>query len=655
MGISVHGQRERGRGPGRLRLLALLAGGLLAFARARAGCVDLPFPDLHALVTLEDVDANQSLARAQSLIRAARTDRSSPPLRLAALYAIEAESNSILELDADARAAALRGLQLAPPNDNPVYLSLLISYAETVYDTPGLRAQVDQLATIAARQPRGSSASVCLLMTLGWLQHRLNQDDLAVGTLTNAYRDSALPELARQRARVAEALAMVMDGMGDFDQALDLIQQTLTWEQANHAVQLLAVTRYLRGAVLLEKGDYQVALAEFNEARNLARALADRQGIAYADLRICEAHIRLGHSAVGRPSCQAAETAFAAAGVKDLVKQARALLAHADLDAGRPAAALATLNAVLDQDGTDIVPRAVPALLELRARANAASGNYRAAYADLFEYVRRAHAVSDADRARSGSVLRARFRVDSEIERNASLQRELRLSRESSALQRDQLQRRTEVLVAGVGLMVLLVYVLLANMGHRRQLQRMAREDSLTRLPNRRRTAELATAALAQAIGANQPLTIALIDLDHFKLINDACGHAVGDRVLNDLATLSRTMLRDGEVLGRWGGEEFLLLLPAQPLDLALARVESLRAAALEIALPENARAVGLRVSLSAGMATSYEGASSLDEIIARADVALYEAKKQGRNLVRVADESLRASTTAIRRALRAR
>jgi diguanylate cyclase (GGDEF)-like protein len=655
MGISVHGLRDRGRGPGRLRLFALLAGGLLVFARAQAGCIDLSFPDLAALGTLEDVDASRALARAQALIRAAQNDPGTAPLHLAALYAIAAESSSILELDADARQAALRGLQLATPNDNPVYLSLLISYAETVYDTPGLQAQVDKLATIASRQPRGSPGSVCLLRTLGWLQHRLNQDDVAVGTLTNAYRDSALPSLARQRARVAEALAMVMDGMGDFDQALDLMQQTLAWEQAHHAVQLLAVTRYLRGAVLLEKGDYPVALAEFDEARRLARELADRQGIAYADLRICEARIRLGQSAVGRPSCEAAQVAFAAAGVKDLVKQARALLAHADLDAGRTAAALATLNEVLDQDGADIVPRSVPPLLELRARANAASGNYLAAYSDLNEYVRRAQAVTDADRARSGSVLRARFRVDSEIERNLSLQRELRLTRESSALQRNQLQIRTEVLVAGVGLMVLLVYVLLANMRHRRQLQRMAREDSLTRLPNRRCTAELATAALAEALGANQPLTIALIDLDHFKLINDACGHAVGDRVLKELATLSRAMLRDGEVLGRWGGEEFLMLLPAQPLDLALARVEALRAAALEIALPENAKAAGLRVSLSAGMATSYEGASSLDEIIARADVALYEAKKQGRNLVRVADESLQASTTAIRRALRKR
>jgi diguanylate cyclase (GGDEF)-like protein len=658
MNICAQLPLHRRRGHGRLCLQAFLAvtalaASLLACGQAHAECNEMPFPDLQPLAALEDADANQSRAKARALIAVAQGDHSMPPLRLAALYAIEAQSSSILELDADARAAALKGLALATPNDNPVYLSLLISYAETVYDTPGLEQQVDKLATAAARQRPGSAGNVCLLATLGWLQHRLNQDDLAVGTLTNAYRESAPLALARQRARAAEALATVMDGMGDFDQALDLIQETLAWEQAHHALQSLSVTRYTRGAVLLEKGDARAALTEFAEVRTLALQLGDRLGVAYADLRSCEAHIKLQQTALGRTDCDAAKAAFAAVGVKDMVKQAQALQARADLDDRHAAAALATLDEVLDRNGTDIVPRAVPQLYELRARANAATGNYAAAYADLREYVQRARAVSDADRARSGSVLRARFRVDSEMERNAALQRELSLTRERASLQRDQLDRRADLLAAGAGIIVLLSYILFAERGHRRALQRFATEDSLTKLPNRRRTAELATAALGKAIANHTPLIIALVDLDHFKLINDVCGHAVGDRVLKELAALSRSMLREGEIMGRWGGEEFLLVLPAQPLHLALARVEALRAAALEIALPESAAVAGLRVSLSAGMAASYESASSLDEVIARADVALYEAKKQGRNLVRVASESMQASSTTIRRALR--
>ena len=339
MGICARLLRHRGRGYGGLHLRAFLATAVLALSllacgQAHGDCIEMPFPDLQPLATLEDADANQALGKARAQIAVGLGDHSMPPLHLAALYAIAAQSSSILELDADARAAALKGLALATPNDNPVYLSLLISYAETVYDTPGLQQQVDKLATVAARQRPGSAGNVCLLTTLGWLQHRLNQDDLAVGTLTNAYRESAPLTLARQRARAAEALATVMDGMGDFDQALDLIQETLAWEQMHHAQQSLSVTRYTRGVVLLEKGDARAALTEFDQVRTLSRQLGDRQGIAYADLRSCEARIRLGQTALGRTSCAAAKSAFAAVGVKELVKQAQALQARADLDEG---------------------------------------------------------------------------------------------------------------------------------------------------------------------------------------------------------------------------------------------------------------------------------------------------------------------------------
>ena len=639
----------------RLCLVGLFSAALLAGGRVQAGCIDLPFSDLQTLAALDLTNASKAVARAKSQIAAARRDVNTPLLRLAALYAVEAQSNSILELDAPARAAADSGLALGPPEDSSVRLSLMASYAETVYDVAGIKREVGKLAATAARQPKGSQSEVCLLTTAGWLQHRLNQDDLAVGTLTTAYRDSAPAALGRQRALAAEALAKVMDGMGDFDQALDLTRETIDWERDHHALQMLSGTLYARGEVLLEKRDYSAALAEFSEARRLAKQLDDHQGVAFADLRICESKIGLGQSAAARGSCAAAQVGFAAAGVTQMVKETQALLAHADLDEGKYASALATLNGVLDQKGADIVPRWVPELYELRARANAGLHNDAAAYRDLLEYVQRARAATDADRARSGRVLRARFRVDNEIERNASLQRELSLSKERSDLQRDQLQRRTEIMVASVALIALLTYILVATQIHRRQLQRIATEDSLTKLPNRRRIAELAMAALANARTHNEPLTLALVDLDHFKLINDACGHAVGDRVLKDLATVTRRILNSGEIMGRWGGEEFLLLLPGLPLDLAMARVEALRAAAMEIVLPESAVAEGLHVSLGAGMATSYEGATSLDEIIVRADVALYEAKRDGRNLVRVADESLKAATTGVRRALRSR
>ena len=254
----------------KLCLAGLFSAFLLAGGGVRAGCIDLPFADLQTLAALDLTNASQAVARAQAQIEVARRNIDTQPLRLAALYAVAAQSNSILELDAPARAAAVSGLALAPPEDSAVRLSLMASYAETVYDVAGLKREVAKLTAAAAKQPKGSQSEVCLLTTAGWLQHRLNQDDLAVGTLTTAYRESALAALSRQRALAAEALSKVMDGMGDFDQALDLTRETIEWEKAHHADQMLSGTRYARGEVLLEKRDYSAAVAEFGEARRLA-------------------------------------------------------------------------------------------------------------------------------------------------------------------------------------------------------------------------------------------------------------------------------------------------------------------------------------------------------------------------------------------------
>ena len=206
---------------------------------------------------------------------------------------------------------------------------------------------------------------------------------------------------------------------------------------------------------------------------------------------------------------------------------------------------------------------------------------------------------------------------------------------------------------AGALIIALLTFHLISNRRHRHQLVLLANQDSLTGLPNRRHTFELASAALADAAAAQVPLTAALIDLDHFKSINDQCGHAGGDQVLKQFARVCRGAIRGPDILGRWGGEEFLLVMPNTTLDVALAILERVRSRALDIPLP--AAGAGLRVALSAGLATNEFDVKSLDDLIARADAALYQAKEEGRNLVRVADESFATASSAVRRAMRSR
>jgi diguanylate cyclase (GGDEF)-like protein len=326
------------------------------------------------------------------------------------------------------------------------------------------------------------------------------------------------------------------------------------------------------------------------------------------------------------------------------------LLARIDLAEGHPEKALATLNEVLDHSGTDVLPYRVAALYQWRARTNAALHNYRDAYNDLAEYMRRYVATNDADRTKQAVALRARFETDREVERNALLKRELDLSHEQSQRQAQQLRWNAIAAVSAVLVIALLIYFLVTNLRFRKQLVRLASLDGLTGLPNRRRTAELATEALADATASEKPLTVAIIDMDHFKFINDRCGHATGDYVLREFARLGRESVRACDVLGRWGGEEFLLIMPDATSDVAMATLERLRTLVFAINLPPSG--AGLRVSLSAGLAVRERQVRSLDELIARADAALYLAKNEGRDLVRLADEKF-LTTSGIRRATR--
>jgi len=179
---------------------------------------------------------------------------------------------------------------------------------------------------------------------------------------------------------------------------------------------------------------------------------------------------------------------------------------------------------------------------------------------------------------------------------------------------------------------------------------RLANQDALTGLPNRRCTAALASAALHMTVVRHRPVTIALLDLDHFKSINDRCGHAVGDHVLEEFARLARQELRSSDTLGRWGGEEFLLVLPDTPLGTAIAVIQRMRSATADIELPISAR--GLTVSFSAGLATRTKSVQSLNEIISCADAALYETKHGGRNLLRLDHETYRTAASGVLQAL---
>lgn len=622
----------------------------LGFSQSFAACLPSADPVIRPLQILVDQDAKAALRQVQLLLEVERASAHASPQRLASLYDVQAQAYSILELTPEARESVAKGLLYATASTDPIRLDMLATLAENVYDQADIDAADKLVESAHALQQKGSLADTCMLIGRGLLQYREGREDLAIASLTQAYNDSKRPQYEEARVLAAGTLSTVLRGMGDYDQALALNQEALAWDTAQKAPLALSVDRFLRARIYSLMGRREEAIDEFMESRQLSARFNDEEGMAFVDVRVCELRIELGQLGRARPACNSALKTFIATKYLDEAKETQALLARIELGQGNPERALGILNEVLDKHGTDLQPRRVADLYAWRARTNAALRNYRDAYADLSDYMKRYTAMHDADQSKQAAALRARFETDREIERNTLLKRELDVSRERSERQAQQLRWNAIAAISGVLVIGLLVYFLITNHRYRQQLVRLASQDALTGLPNRRRTAELATEALAAAAESGRTLAIALIDMDHFKVINDRCGHATGDYVLQNFAQLGLECLRPKDVLGRWGGEEFLLVLPDATVELALGALERLRTLTFGINLPPTG--IGLRVSLSAGVAIYESGVRSLDELIARADSALYVAKNEGRDLVRVADASF-VSSTGIRRATR--
>lgn len=185
------------------------------------------------------------------------------------------------------------------------------------------------------------------------------------------------------------------------------------------------------------------------------------------------------------------------------------------------------------------------------------------------------------------------------------------------------------VVVMATALLGSIGFVLMVKERADREIMHLAMTDSLTLIPNRRALMDYAGHALARRNGA--PLALLMIDVDHFKVINDTYGHPTGDKVLHKIASLLAARIRGHDFLGRFGGEEFCVIAPDTDTSGAMTLAEHLRVA---IAAAPIATASGeLPVSISIGISICPSNSSmELKDILAQADAALYRAKQSGRN-----------------------
>lgn len=438
----------------------------------------------------------------------------------------------------------------------------------------------------------------------------------------------------RAEGNVAYYAAWLASAVGDRRRTVELFEQALTAYRNDDDPNSAADTLVGLGIALIRDRRANEALAPLDEAVRLFSELGDTRGTAVAQAPRAVALASAGRASEALAASDQAMSALRPYSSAEEMLFALVYRAQAANQLGRPQLALAALDEARPQAESSENALALLAFLRESAAALAAVGRYQEAHATLADLVRRTEAHNEQRLSRQLAAQRGELESQRLERDNDLLRREADASRQAmAALERAAQLRMVLVVLTGV-IAAAMLYGLWWQHRVNRRIAVLAATDALTGTFNRRRIDEVGQEAFAAHRASGLPLSVALLDLDHFKQINDQHGHATGDAVLRAVADTLAGQLRTTDLLGRYGGEEFAVILPRADVLEAAVIVERLRAAVAGLSLA--ALGVGERLTLSAGVTGARGSDTSFESIVDRADVALYRAKGGGRNRVQI-------------------
>ncbi len=376
----------------------------------------------------------------------------------------------------------------------------------------------------------------------------------------------------------------------------------------------------------------QEALAQLEKALGLSRSLGDEAGVAAAYLSIGRLHVDSGRPDRALPFLDDALALYRRWGEAHRTTTTLGVKIRAQAALKRPEV-LATIEQARAFDFEHDQPLSRAVLARAMAEGYASQLQWARAYAEL----KRAQDFEEKGQqlARDDQVLRLQARYDTA--RREAENAELRHRSETARLALEAETARQRALWLAIAVLGLVasagIGVAWRALRRRRNLLDLALKDSLTGAGNRRAVTAYALQQLEQARRMGLPLSVALIDLDHFKAVNDTHGHATGDEVLKAFARAAGDVLRGQDRLGRWGGEEWLLVMPGTAPDELPAVFRRLRERFSAATIPGLPTPHG--VTFSMGVAARTDTMQELPDLLALADRRLYEAKAGGRDGVR--------------------
>jgi diguanylate cyclase (GGDEF)-like protein len=469
--------------------------------------------------------------------------------------------------------------------------------------------------------------------------HRYYRGDLggALEDLSQAYAIyQRLGKDRRVRGTLNDIASVYADRrVAEYDRAIEYYRQLLAADEQAHDAAGQADRLFNLGSTLEQKGAAAAALGWYRRALDVERRRRAADQVAY-----CERAIGIVLGKLGREREALAWIDRALAfhqGYGDAFELAWTRLSRGVVlnRLRRPADALREFDAAGAYFQSAHVDRFMEKVHEERATALAALGDYGGAYGARTAQLALGRTLQDRLREEITSQLRVRFDTEKKDAENRALVRENALR--GRALRDAARIRSLQTVVIALTTLIIafLGYAVVRHVRNERRLRILAMTDELTRLPNRRHLLQVAGERVQEARKGTGPLSVLALDIDHFKRINDTFGHDVGDRVLHRVADACRAALRRDDVIGRTGGEEFVVVMPGADARVAVEVAERLRAAVERVEWGDVAP--GLRATVSVGAAEWTPGDGNFAALARRADDSLYRAKELGRNRTELA------------------
>ena len=444
-----------------------------------------------------------------------------------------------------------------------------------------------------------------------------------------AYRQAGIPGEVES---LVLSIAVAYRRMGDAEQARRYFTQALKRMQARSDWEGVATNMIQLGFLAEESGAPELAVRPFQQALDIAIAhrLPDTSNSAL--LGLAHAQIGLGQGELALRTLGRAHQGFAARQDSSAEDSLALLAGQALARQGRHSDALAHYRMALPlikRNGND---RYLADLYKAQATSLEALGHTDAALSDYKQYTELQLRLQGKMRLEQGRLLEYEYEIRRGEFENRRLRSEAATKQEQvHALERVRQWQWLTIVLGGL-LLALLTSLAWRHGRSARRLSRQSLIDPLTGIANRAAIEAEAIRAIEGAPRTDSAVSLLMLDLDHFKAINDRHGHAAGDRVLCATTDAWQAQLRGRDPLGRIGGEEFVVVCADTTLEQAMVVAERLReaTAALDFADIDPA----LRVTVSIGVAQSQRSGDTHEGVLARADAALYRAKQRGRNRV---------------------